>query len=422
MNLAQVNHIADALLYEGYILYPYRPSTKNRQRWTFGGLYPEAYCQTQSSGAAASNQTECLIHGKPTTVFEAATRFLHLMARLVGEIDPPLPEWPDGTKPPFRPVAALRIGEQLFHTWQEAEEREVVFGDVTLAELLAGPQRKPFAFPGGRRWEPLRGTGGEIHGVLIREQHTVEGVVEVTATEVAEELFRVTLRVENHTPLAEPTRTSRDDALLRSLVSTHTILGVRQGEFVSLLDPPERWRDAVAACRNVGTWPVLVGEAGQKDTMLSSPIILYDFPQVAPESPGDFFDGTEIDEMLTLRILTLTDEEKKAMAAVDERAGALLARTEAMAREQLRGLHGTLRGPTAIRQGDRVRLRPRGRADIMDLALAGMTATVEAIEQDYEGRIYLAVTVDDDPGKDLGALRQPGHRFFFQPEEVELLL
>ena len=78
-------------------------------------------------------------------------------------------------------------------------------------------------------------------------------------------------------------------------------------------------------------------------------------------------------------------------------------------------------GPAEIRQGDRVRLRPRGRADIMDLALAGKAATVASIEQDFEGQVYLAVTVDDDPGKDLGALRQPGHRFFFRPEEVEPL-
>jgi hypothetical protein len=78
-------------------------------------------------------------------------------------------------------------------------------------------------------------------------------------------------------------------------------------------------------------------------------------------------------------------------------------------------------GAAEVRQGDRVRLRPRGRADILDMALAGMTATVEAIEEDYDGRAYLAVIVDDDPGKDLGALRQPGHRFFFSPEEVEPL-
>jgi hypothetical protein len=78
-------------------------------------------------------------------------------------------------------------------------------------------------------------------------------------------------------------------------------------------------------------------------------------------------------------------------------------------------------GAAEVRQGDRVRLRPGGRADILDLALTGMTATIDTIEQDYEGRVYLAVTVDDDPGKDLGALRQPGHRFFFSPEEIEPL-
>src|SRR5204863_4912396 len=132
--------------------------------------------------------------------------------------------------------------------------------------------------------------------------------------------------------------------LLRALASAHALLGACGGGFISLLDPPERWREAAGACRNVGLWPVLVGGEGETDTMLASPIILYDYPQVAPESPGDFFDGAEIDEMLTLRILTLTDEEKRAMAALDERGGALLARTEAVAREQLLGLHGTGRG------------------------------------------------------------------------------
>jgi len=76
-------------------------------------------------------------------------------------------------------------------------------------------------------------------------------------------------------------------------------------------------------------------------------------------------------------------------------------------------------GPAEVRAGDRVRLRPRRSADILDLALAGKAATVEAIEQDFDGRVYLAVVVDDDPGKDLGLLRQPGHRFFFQPDEVD---
>ncbi len=184
----------------------------------------------------------------------------------------------------------------------------------------------------------------KVGGVLVREQQTIEGSIEVQTAEVAEGLFRVTLRVVNRTPLGgrNPSTATPPccDAWFRRTPSSV----FSDGAFVSLLDPPDCWREAAAACRNVGVWPVLVGAEGQTDTMLSSPIILYDYPQVAPESPGDFFDGTEIDEMLTLRILTLTDEEKRAMAAVDERRARLLARTEALAREQMLRLHGTIRG------------------------------------------------------------------------------
>jgi hydrogenase maturation protease len=343
MNRALVDRIANAVLYEGYILYPYRPSVKNRQRWTFGGLYPEAYCQAQASGDASASQTECLVRGSPAARVEVIVRFLHLTARRVGEFVPPLAEWPGDMAPPFRPVETLRVGGRLFHTWQEAEEREVALGEVPLGNLLTGPQLTAFGFPAGRKTEPVFGPGGEVCGILVREQEAVAGLVELAAVEAADGLFRVTVRVMNGTALEDAGHRSRDEALLCSLVSTHALLGVREGEFVSLLEPPEDCREAAAACRNVGTWPVLVGAEGQKDTLLSSPIILYDYPQVAPESPGDFFDGTEIDEMLALRILTLTDEEKRAMAALDERTGALLARTETLAREQMLGLHGTVR-------------------------------------------------------------------------------
>jgi len=74
-----------------------------------------------------------------------------------------------------------------------------------------------------------------------------------------------------------------------------------------------------------------------------------------------------------------------------------------------------------MRAGDRVRLRPRKGGDVFDLALEGKTATIECIEQDYEGKFHLAVVLDEDPGRDMGMLRQPGHRFFFNPEEVESL-
>jgi hypothetical protein len=139
------------------------------------------------------------------------------------------------------------------------------------------------------------------------------------------------------------TAVNRDEALMRSLVSTHVILGAEKGEFVSLLEPPPELQDLAAQCENVGVWPVLVGEQGQRDTVLASPIILYDYPQIAPESPGDLFDGTEIDEILSLRIMTLTDEEKREMRESDERTRQILERTEAMPAEQFMKLHGGIR-------------------------------------------------------------------------------
>ena len=120
-----------------------------------------------------------------------------------------------------------------------------------------------------------------------------------------------------------------------------------------MLEPPEWARTAVDGCHNVGTFPVLAGVDGGRDVMLSSPIILYDHPTIAPESPGDLFDATEIDEILTLRILTLTDDEKRAVSALDGRGKALLERTEALAREQLMGLHGTFRGLQPVNESGR---------------------------------------------------------------------
>jgi hypothetical protein len=440
MNRALVDRVANAVLYEGYILYPYRPSVKNRQRWTFGGLYPEPYCRETSGSEASSNRAECLVRGTADTAVEVVVRFLHLTERQVGEFVPPLAVWPTDREPTARAVAALRVGDRTFHTWQEAEELAVTMNEMALGALRTAPRHAQFTFPGGRRQEALSAPDGTIAGVLTREQQALSGEVEVSATLVGEGLYRLAATVRNLTPTDG--YTSRDEALARSLVSAHTLLGVRSGEFVSLFDPPDECRKASEECRNSGVWPVLVGEVGRRDLMLAAPIILYDYPQLAPESPGDLFDGTEIDEILSLRILTLTDDEKRAVAAIDDRARALLARTEALSADELFGLHGTIRRPPTdtgvsdmterplecvhtgrfeIRAGTRVRLRPRGRADIMDLALAGMAATVESIERDFEGRVYLAVTVDDDPGKDLGALRQPGHRFFFSPEEVEPL-
>ena len=166
----------------------------------------------------------------------------------------------------------------------------------------------------------------------------------LNATRVADDLFKLHVQVKNLTPLERPPgQTSRDTALMQSLVSAHTLLGVVNGQFVSLLEPPENLQDLSTSCENVGAWPVLVGAEGERDTMLASPIILYDYPQIAPESPGDLFDGTEIDEILALRIMTMTDDEKREMRNTDDRARKILERTEALPVEHLAKLHGTLR-------------------------------------------------------------------------------
>jgi hydrogenase maturation protease len=343
MNCALVNKIVNAVLYEGYMLYPYRPSVKNQHRWTFGGLYPRSYSDAQAGNDRWAIQTECLVRATERTAIEVEVRFLHLQTRQIGELEPPQKELKDGDEPAFRPVEVLRVGQRFLQTWQEAVEREVPLGELGLGSLLAA-RRHLFAFPGLRQLEPVRGSSDEVAGLIVRDQQSIAGMVEVYAAPVAEGLFKLRVRIENQTPLEYIDQLGRDEVLLRSLVSTHTILGVCEGEFVSLVDPPEEWRALAAGCQNEGTWPVLVGEEGEKDTMLSSPIILYDYPEVAPESPGDLFDCTEIDEILTLRILTLTEEEKQAAAAVDDRVRALLERSEALAREQLLGLHGTVRG------------------------------------------------------------------------------
>jgi len=364
-NLGLVEKIVNAVLYEGYILYPYRSSSvKNRQRWNFGVLSPREFSVANGGTDAWSMQTECLVRGDGRAALDVKVRFLHLLAREVGvpvaECGIANANWGSGenegsvSECDYQTVESLEVGGERFQSWQEAVEREVSLTSVRLCDLVAQPGRQAFAFTSNRETEPLRDAENHVVGLIVRKQQSVEGEVEIIAEEVGSDLFKLTVRVLNLTPLndgihdAQSTmlnREGRNEVLLRSLVSAHTVIGVRDGgEFISLLDPPEDCREHAAACTNVGTWPVLVGEEGERDLMLSSPIILYDYPQIAPESAGDLFDGTEIDEILTLRILTLTDEEKREMRGVDERARRLLERTETLPPEQMMKLHGAMRG------------------------------------------------------------------------------
>jgi hydrogenase maturation protease len=186
---------------------------------------------------------------------------------------------------------------------------------------------------------------------VVREQRPIEGIVRLSAEPVDAGLYKLSVQIENTTPETALAADRHNEVLLQAFISTHTILRVEHGEFVSLLEPPEALIAVAQECQNVRTWPVLIGDEGERDTLLSSPIILYDYPQIAPESPGTLFDGTEIDEILTLRILTLSDEEKAEIRQGDPRAREILERTEAMTPEQFMQLHGTIRSMRPIDEG-----------------------------------------------------------------------
>lgn len=328
MNLERVNQIAKAVLYEGYILYPYRPSSvKNRQRWNFGVLYPPNFSDPDSNDLSGM-QLECLVSGNTASTITVRLRFLHLRTRSTT----PSQSTTDWKNPA---------------DWQEAVERDVAMPCRALGELESGVTHC-FTFANETNSGPDLDAPGTTR-YIVRRQSSISGEVEVFADRVRDGISKLRVTVKNNTHYVNPKR-DRDAALMQSMVSTHLVLGIETGEFVSLLEPPIELQPAAAECRNVGIWPVLVGDAGDRHTLLASPIILYDYPQIAPESAGDLFDGTEIDEILSLRIMTLTDEEKKEIRDSDERARQLLERTESMPAEQFMKLHGIVRGMRPLKE------------------------------------------------------------------------
>jgi len=345
MNPKLIESIANAVLYEGYMLYPYRPSAvKNRQRWNFGVVSPKDCGEAPVGTDSSVMQTECLAFGSADTEINVKARFLQPIARTIGEPTDAATVLPQDRDPDFRVVETLQVGEQILQTWQEVIEREILLPTCRLIDLSSLPLALPFAFPRTKQIEAVRGPHGRIAGFIVRKQEAIEGRVDLSAEWLTEGLCKINVRISNVARVGLSSERSREEALMRSMVSTHSFLSIGRGEFLSMLDPPAGLQQFVAGCRNIGTWPVLVGENGERDAMLSSPIILYDYPQIAPESPGDLFDATEIDEILALRILTLTDEEKREMRDADERGRQILERTEALPREHFMKLHGALRG------------------------------------------------------------------------------
>jgi hypothetical protein len=484
VSFALAQKVADAVLYEGYVLYPYRASSsKNQVRFQFGVVAPREYCEGEGRGSESwEMQTECLVEPEPNAdpKIDLKVRCLQLQARSLEEATAATGAGP--TDPDtFRSVEFMDSGAgdgELLVAWDEGVEGELEIEDLSLLDLARdGERRIDFTLPEGTDVEEIRSAGtGEIHGRLTRRRWPIAAVVLLSAEKLeshtgSKEIFRLRVRIENRTPWPADLPPGRDEALRRSLLSAHTLLAVRDGGFVSLLDPPPEAATAVAGCANLRTWPVLVGAEGSRDLVLSSPIILYDYPAIAPESQGDLCDATEIDEILTLRIMTLTDEEKREARGTDPRARQIVDRADGIPDEIFERLHGAMRslrsvadvpapsaplsgpgepaepahaellsswedflnppgetppedaslliGEVLVARGTRVILRPTRRADSMDFFLAGKEARVEGVYSDVENESYIAVTLAGDPTADLGAAT--GRFFYFYPDEIEPL-
>ena len=479
-HLAQARQVADAILYEGYLLYPYRQTAqKNQARFQFGVLMPPAYDAVDDCEPSAS-QTECLLECPDAAQVRVLVRFLQMRHRIVQAVTPP------GTGE-LHEVATLAVDTAEYTTWDEATEREQ-WAAVTVARLLSQDRNVEFHIGAGEASEDLIGSSGQQAGRLVYRWNGISGVIRLSAQRVAGPFgaLRLRVRVENDTIPETPLR-NRHDGLQHAMIGAHALIWVPGAKFLSMTEPPEWAAAEVAACVNVGTWPVLAGPRDCQDLLLSSPVILYDHPEIAAESPGELFDATEIEEILTLRTMAMTDAEKQQARTTDPRAAQIMDRLDDMPPEMLERMHGAIRylksapaspeGPGAepgqgtaagqpappgepgspgqsefpgqqpgrpsvpwwdpgsdssvspetdhvvvagvrVARGSRVRMRPGSRrADAQDLFLIGREATVEAVLHDVDGQVHVAVSPEDDPAADLQ--RSHGRFLYFAPDEIE---
>lgn len=367
MNLDRASALADAVMMEGYVLYPYRASApKNRYRWTFGVLAPRAW--SEAGGCEAWwLEAQLLVRGKSPRI-GGRLRFFQIDRR-------------DGWDEGVVQVLGFEVGS-----------------DTTI--LLEG--------------SPTRVA---LSGRIATRR-------EVVNTQLG--LERVTIRVENTTPWTA-LAASRDEALAAAFAAAHVLVGIDGGELLSAIDPPDDALAAAASCTSTRTYPVLVGSPGSHDLVLCAPFILQDHPQIAPESAGDLCDAGEIDELLLLRTRMLTDDEKREARASGPRAAAIVDRADALADDVLANMHGATRDISdgemtprcaTFAVGNKVRLRtPVRRSDAQDLLYAGHVATVVDIKQDVDGTLFYAVTIDDDPAAELHDWY--GRYHYYRDDEVE---
>ena len=449
---AAAEAVADAVLFEGYLLYPYRASAaKNRLRWQFGVLVPRAHGEDAGGAEPSRSRLECLVEVDPESGRDGRTdvrpcdvrpdvqldvrlRFLHVESRAVDACG--------GDGCDFRPVPAMRVNGEDLITWDEGIVQSCDVTGLRLAALLDRPRTDERLVPARTAIQIVRDRAGVVRARVTRSRQLLRIVLRASA-ERAGAWIRLRLEIENATDGPDRTGLPRDELLRYSLVGAHTLVAAHGCAFVSLTDPPPGAESAAAACVNRHTWPVLAGPRGRRDLLLASPIVLPDHPGIAPESPANLHDGTEIDEMLLLRILTLTDDEKREARATDERARRVVDAADTLPPSMLARLHGAIRTPGAdeadagaaspagpdtdaaevrggvATRGSRVRLRPSRRADAFDMFLQGRVATVAAVYRDFDDRTHVAVTVDDDPAAELHG--STGRYYYFQPDEVELV-
>ena len=266
MKFERAEKVADAVLYEGYLLYPYRASAmKNQVRWQFGVVMPREYSEGGGS-EPWTMQTECLVEPADAPVLDLRLRFLQVQARIVEKAV-------NAEQGIYWPVESFEFNGRQLVSWDEGVKRELDYPGINITELLAAERAFPVEIAAGREVELIRDAGGDIKGRIIRDRLPITGVIRVAAEPMGS-LIKIRIRIENLSPCAEDEKTKRTRALRHAFVGAHTLLAVRDGAFVSLLDPPEWARQAVTSCVNLHTWPVLVGEEGDRDVMLSSPIIL----------------------------------------------------------------------------------------------------------------------------------------------------
>ena len=399
--------VADAVMCEGQVLYPYRASAaKNRVRWQFGVLTPPAFTDLEGGDRWRMSTRVLLDRAGPSTDVAVRARFFRPRARTVTV---------DG-----RAVESAEVAGGLWTTFDESVEAAVEAGPVSIESLLGGP----VVVAADWKWE----SRSEVEGSagVGWETRPMSGrlVLSATRPEGPYGLIEVTAALENTTawrPTGEP---SRRDAVGSSMISAHLILATTTGRWLSAIDPPAFVGPRFGIDAQEGCFPVLIGD---DRVMLAAPIILPDHPGVAPESAGDFCDATEIDEILALRTLTLTDAEKREARSTDPRSAAIIDRTDSMPPEVWARLHGAVRsldptgprrdevmiGGVPVRSGSRVRLRPSRSADAQDLFLAGMEARVHEVVHDVDGDVHLAVALDDDPLESYGRYR------YFRVQEVD---